>query len=300
MLAAHPSRPDLPPYRYSGDTHATPAFLPRFVPEERAPTPLRAIAGLGRATRQVGMDALTLTHFVGGVLRGGLSYPPTARTLWTRNLLNQVRFTAVQALPFLGTIAILIGVTVIVQANAQAVKFGVSDVLGKILTSVVVRELGPLLTAIVVLGRSGTAIAAELATSSVLGETDAMEAMGVDPLQYLVFPRVVGGAISVALLVVFFNAITLVGGALAAWVVGAVSLGEYMGSLRLALAPGDLIIMVGKGAIFGAGIATLCAYAGLMGGRTPPDIPRSVTQGVVLSLLFVFAISALFTVLAYT
>lgn len=250
--------------------------------------------------REVGLEAVTITHFIGAVLRGGFTYPATARTHWTRSLLNQVRFTAVQALPFLGTIAVLIGVTVIVQANAQAVKFGVSDVLGRILTSVVVRELGPLLTAIVVLGRSGTAIAAELATSTVLGETDAMEATGIDPLQYLVFPRVVGGAISVALLVVFFNAITLGGGALAAWVLGAVSLHEYLGSLRLALSLSDLVLMVGKGAMFGAGIATLCAYAGLLGGRTPPDIPRSVTHGVVLSLLFVFAVSALFSVLAYT
>jgi phospholipid/cholesterol/gamma-HCH transport system permease protein len=133
-----------------------------------------------------------------------------------------------------------------------------------------------------------------------MGETDAMEAMGIDPLQYLVFPRVVGGAVSVALLVVFFNAITLGSGALAAWVLGSVPLHEYLGSLRLALSLGDLVLMVFKGAVFGAGIATLCAFAGLLGGRTPPDIPKSVTHGVVLSLLFVFAVSALFSVLAYT
>jgi phospholipid/cholesterol/gamma-HCH transport system permease protein len=287
-------------YKFSDEFNTTPAFLPRVETLEHSSVPLRAIAGLGRSVRGLGVQGITVTHFIGAVLRGGLTYPATARTAWTRSLLNQVRFTAVQALPFLGTIALLIGMTVIVQANAQAVKFGFSDVLGRILTSVVVRELGPLLTAIVVLGRSGTAIAAELATSTVLGETDAMEAMGIDPLQYLVFPRVVGGAISVALLVVFFNAISLIGGALAAWVIGAVSLQEYLGSLRLALSLGDLVLMVGKGAVFGAGIATLCAYAGLMGGRTPPDIPKSVTHGVVLSLLFVVAVSALFTVIAYT
>lgn len=289
----------MPSYRFSGEFNTTPAFLPRAEVARPQAVPLRAIAALGRGARELGTDALTITHFIGAVLRGGLTYPATARTHWTRNLLNQVRFTAVQALPFLATIAVLIGVTVIVQANAQAVKFGFSDVLGRILTSVVVRELGPLLTAIVVLGRSGTAIAAELATSTVLGETDAMEAMGIDPLQYLVFPRVVGGAISVALLVVFFNAITLGSGAMAAWVLGSVSLHEYLGSLRLALSPSDLVLMVFKGAVFGAGIATLCAFAGLLGGRTPPDIPRSVTHGVVLSLLFVFAVSALFSVLAY-
>lgn len=280
----------------------TPAFLPRLDSGGSAALyggPAGLVAGVGRRARRLGESSISLLAFFGAVIRAAASYPPTARTEWTRVLLNQIRFTAVQALPFLGAIALLIGMTVIVQANAQAVRFGVGDALGRLLTTVVVRELGPLLAAVIVLGRSGTAIAAELATSSVLGETDAMEAAGVDPLQYLVVPRVAGVAISVALLVVFFNAITMAGGAIAAWVLGAVSLGEYFDSLRLALTIGDLVTMVVKGAIFGAGIALLCSWAALLGGRTPADIPRSVTRGVVLSLLFVFAVSATFSVVAY-
>ena len=148
--------------------------------------------------------------------------------------------------------------------------------------------------------RSGTAIAAELATDNVLGETDALEAMGVDPLQYLVVPRVVGGAISVTLLVVFFNTITLAGAAWMAWALDRLSPVDFAAALRLALSTRDVWLTVIKGAVFGAGIAMLCSFAGLLESRTPTDIPKSVTRGVVLALLFVFATSALFAVVLYT
>lgn len=237
--------------------------------------------------------------FLGAVIRSAMDYPVTTRSLGLRILINQVRFTAVQALPFLSMIALVIGVTVIVQAHAQAARFGLSEVLGRILVTVVVQELGPLLTAIVVIARSGTAIAAELATNGVMGETEALEAMGVDPLQYLVVPRVVGGAVSVALLTIYFDAVTLGGGAVVAALLGGVSAAEYASSLRLALTLGDLWITLLKGAIFGAGVAMLCSQEGLLGGRKPTDIPQCATRGVVASILFVFLVSTSISLLRY-
>jgi phospholipid/cholesterol/gamma-HCH transport system permease protein len=162
---------------------------------------------------------------------------------------------------------------------------------------VVIRELGPLLTAIVVLGRSGTAIAAELATNGVLRETEALESMGVDPLQYVVIPRVVGAAISVAVLAVYFDMVALGGGAMFAWWLADVSPAALTVSVRDALTPLDLWLTVVKGAVFGLGIATLCSYEGLVGGRRPTDIPQCVTRGVVASLLFVFLVSVAFSLL---
>jgi phospholipid/cholesterol/gamma-HCH transport system permease protein len=260
----------------------------------------QTVAGIGRRTRDVGAGWLNLTRFVGALCRSSLRYPAMARGLWMRALRNQIYFTAVQAVPFLGTIAGLIGLIVIVQAYAQGVAFGFSDVLGRILASVVVRELGPLLTAIIVIGRSGTAIAAELATNTVLGETDALEVAGVDPLQYLVLPRVLGGSIATAMLTLFFNAMTLTAAALTAQALRQTSIGVFRESLRLALSIDDLWLMIVKGGVFGAGISLLCAYSGLFSGRKPTDIPRSVTRGVVMSLLFVFSVSAIFSLALYT
>ena len=258
-----------------------------------------AIARLGRDTRATGARAGELARFIGATLRSVHHYPVTARSLWLRTIRNQILFTAVQALPFVGTIALIIGVTVIVEAHAQGLQFAYANILGKLLASIVVRELGPLLTAIVVIGRSGTAIAAELATDAVLGETDAMEALGVDPLQYLVVPRVVGGAISVLLLTVLFNVLTLASAAWTAFVLDRLSPAEFAGALRLALSTRDVWLVVLKGLVFGAGIAMLCSFAGLLEARKPTDIPKSVTRGVVLSLLFVFLTSALFSLALY-
>lgn len=258
---------------------------------------VRTVSGIGQRARRRGQSWMGRIRFVGALVRSGLHYPATTRTQGFRVIINQIRFTAVQALPFLSIMALVIGLAVIAQASAQAARFGFSDVLGTILVTVVIRELGPLLTAIVVLGRSGTAIAAELATNGVLRETEALESMGVDPLQYLVIPRVVGGAISVAVLAVFFDLVALGGGAGFAWWLADVSPDALALSVRDALTPMDLAFTVVKGAVFGLGIATLCSYEGLVGGRRPTDIPQCVTRGVVASLLFVFLVSVSFSLL---
>jgi phospholipid/cholesterol/gamma-HCH transport system permease protein len=258
-----------------------------------------AVARVGRGARHTGSRAGELARFIGATLRSVRHYPVTARTLWLRTIRNQINFTAVQALPFVGTIALIIGMTVIVQAHAQGLQFTYSTVLGRLLATIVVRELGPLLAAVVVIGRSGTAIAAELATDNVLGETDAMEALGVDPLQFLVWPRVVGGAISVALLTLLFNAVTLASAGWMAWVLDGLPPADFAQALRLSLAPADVLLLALKGAVFGAGIAMLCSFAGLMAERRPTEIPKAVTRGVVLSLLFVFVTSGLFSFMLY-
>lgn len=259
---------------------------------------LDAIAATGHGARQMGASSLLLTRFAGAMVRSVRTYPRTAWRLWWRSVLNQVRFTAADAIPFLGTVAMALGGIVIVEASAQAIKFGgASDTLGRLLASVIVRELGPLFTAILVIGRSGTAIAAELAACRVYGETDALEAMGVNPLHYFVLPRVVGAAISVAALTLLFDALTLGSGLLAAKLIHRISLTDYAASLRLAMRPFDPIAVTLKGAIGGAGIAALCAFEGLRAGRAPTEIPQAVTRGVVNSLLFVVLLTAVFAVI---
>jgi phospholipid/cholesterol/gamma-HCH transport system permease protein len=187
-----------------------------------------------------------------------------------------VRFTAVDAMPIIFGLALLIGTLVIAQAHGQAVRFGVSEAAGQLLATIIVRELGPLFAAIIVVARSGTAIASELATSRVLGEVTALEALGVDPVQYMVVPRLLGCAISVALLAVYFDATAIVGGMVATSYLAHVAPADYLESLRL-------------------GTAGICCWAGLRAARTPAAIPQSVTRGVVVAMVYVFAVSAIFT-----
>jgi phospholipid/cholesterol/gamma-HCH transport system permease protein len=258
------------------------------------------VARLGRSARRGVTRPLDITRFVGAIAIAAVTAPRAARTLWWREARDQVLASAVRALPFVGVVAALLGVTIVVQARAQGLRLDVSGALGGLLVAVVVRELGPLLAAVIVVARSGTAMAAELAAAGAFGEIEAMDALGVDPLQYFAVPRVVGTAISVAALAVFFNAFALVGSGVAARVVGGVGAADFAASLRAALAPSDLWLTVAKGLLFGAGVAAFSCYAGLLGARTAIDVPRSVTRGVAYSLLFVFGVSALFSLALYT
>ena len=129
---------------------------------------------------------------------------------------QQVYFTDLEALPFLGLLALLLGFTVIAQSLPQLQGVGAHALIGKILVISIVRELGPLITAMVAITRSGTAMAAQMATNRITGEVEALESMGVDIFHYLVVPRVLGSIISLFCMVVFFDVIALVGGFLVA------------------------------------------------------------------------------------
>lgn len=258
------------------------------------------VSATGRRTRELVTEVVDLTRFTGAMIRSIATYPATAAGTYARSVVTQIRFTAVAALPLVAVIAVAIGIVVLVEANAAAVALGATDTLARILATIVVREAGPLLAAFLVLARSGTAIAAEVATSRVLGEAEALEALGVNPMHYIVLPRVVGAAISVACLTLFFNAIVLWSAGLTATTyLQLMTLESYVGSLRLVLRPGDVWESLGKGALSGAMIASCCTFAGLQAHRSPSEIPRRVTDAMVFSVIGIVLITALAAVLRY-
>jgi phospholipid/cholesterol/gamma-HCH transport system permease protein len=257
---------------------------------------LTGLSRLGTRARSTGATTIEALRFVGSCVRALASYPRSAVRLGARHVVLQVRFTAVDALPIILGLALLIGGLVIAQAQAQAVRFGVSEALGQLLVTIIVRELGPLFAAIIVVARSGTAIASELATSRVMGEVTALESLGVDPVQYLVLPRLAGMAVSAALLALYFDAIAIVGGMVATSWLAHLPPADYLESLRLGMSATDVGVVLLKGALFGLSTAGVCSWAGLRAARTPAAIPQSVTRGVVVAMIYVFAISAIFTI----
>ena len=256
---------------------------------------LSGLTAIGSRTRGTGITALEGIRFVGSCTRAAATMHRNVRRMFGRALMLQIQFTAVEAWPIIAGVALLIGFLVIAQAQAQAVRFGVSEALGRLLASIIVRELGPLFAAIIVVARSGTAIASELATSRVMGEVTALEALGVDPVQYFVIPRLAGCAVSVAILAVYFDAIAIIGGMVAtSWLANLAPV-DYLESLRMGLSAWDIAVVMLKGALFGLGTAAVCCWAGLRAARTPAAIPQSVTRGVVVAMIFVIGVSAFFT-----
>jgi len=219
------------------------------------------------------------------------------RWVMLRVLINQIRFTALQAIGLVAFLAAILAFLVISQSIRQLGRFGAVDNLGTIMVVAVIRELGPLLTALIVVSRSGTAIAAEMATNRVMGEVTALEAMGIDPYIYLVLPRMLGAIVSVATLMVVFDAVALLSGYVAATTNG-MALSRYTAIVLKTLSAKDVWLTLAKGVFFGAAVALFCSYHGLAVKAGPTEIPQAVTRGVVATIVAIFVLSALFVAVA--
>lgn len=197
-------------------------------------------------------------------------------------VVRQVFHTGFEALPLISIIALLLGATIVVQAQLLDAVPG--DVLGRMLVAVVLREIAPLTTALVVAGRSGTAIATELGNMKANNEILGLASMGIDPYRFLVFPRLLGTVISAVVLTVYFGALAIIGGLLANLVLYASSLGAMQSGFVEALVPLDLPLFVVKGVGLGALVGWLCCHFGMEVGASPTEVPQRSSQAVVLSM----------------
>lgn len=224
-------------------------------------------------------------------------WPRTTRQVLAR----QIMFTGLDAIPFTLVLSAVLGVAVVLQTKVWLARMGQSALAGPILVAVIVRELGPLLMNFVVIGRSGTAIAAELASMRVTGELEVLESQGIDPGAYLVLPRALGMAISVLGLSVFLTAASLttgfVGGLLLGTPVGPLDL--YLDSVLGSISWTDVVNLLAKSLIPGWVTAIECAIAGTSAGTALTEIPRAVTRGVMRSVSALLVLSIAISLLTY-
>ncbi len=222
-----------------------------------------------------------------------------ARNVIRPRIRQEIARAGVALLPMFLFVALALGFLVIGQTVSALAKVGATGYLGSTMVIVVVRELGPLLTAMLVLARVGTAHVIELGTARALGEVEALEALGIDPVHYLVVPRVIGMAVGVFALTVYLIIGVLVSGYL--WVFfyfQDVSLtpGDYFKQLADALGWLDFALLALKTVAFGFFIAIVTCYHGLAQPLRLEDVSRvtvrAVTQGVIACVL----VDALFIV----
>jgi phospholipid/cholesterol/gamma-HCH transport system permease protein len=237
-----------------------------------------------------------LARFGFGALRAATSLTAAGRDVAARVALNQIRFTAVHALGLVVFLSGVLAFLVISQAVRELGRYGVTELIGTLMVVAIVRELGPLITALAVAGRSGTAIAAELATNKVLGEVRALEAMGIDPRQYLVLPRFVGGVVSVFVLLVVFDVVAVAAGYAAASINGMTG-ARYVQIVLDSLAARDVLLTVAKALVFGAIVGIVPSYFGLSVRGAPTEIPIAASRATVASIVGIFLCSALFVVI---
>src|SRR5688572_17242304 len=207
------------------------------------------IAAFGsRVTRQLSHLG-ALARFFGETLVAWRTLPGAGRRVAARVLVNQVWFTALQAIPLVIILSSILSFLLISQAVRELGRINATELIGTLMVVVVVRELGPLLTALVVAGRSGTAIAAELATNRVMGEVDALEGMGIDPVHYLVLPRFAAAVVSVFGLLILFDLVAIFAGLVAA-TSSDLSSARYFDIVLRSLTLRDTWLTIAKGLVF--------------------------------------------------
>ena len=193
---------------------------------------------------------------------------------------RQILFTGVDALPVVGAIALMLGLIIIIQAGITLPQVGAGAFLAKIIELTVVHELGPLLTAFIVIWRSGTAICTELGNMQVGQEIAALEAMGISLVRFLVMPRVAGMILAMICLTIYFDLIAIVGGFLVAKVHLTIPVLVYLEEIQEALTVSDVLITVIKSVLFGFTIAVICCHHGLSVRGATTEVPQQTTRAM--------------------
>jgi phospholipid/cholesterol/gamma-HCH transport system permease protein len=230
--------------------------------------------------KTTGALVVTLRNALGSLFTPGAAARATVR----RIMLMQILFTGFEAVTLVSIMGLLIGATLIIQTRLVLPGSG-GEMLGKILVTVVLRELAPLTTAIIVASRSGTAIATELGNMKANSEVAALSSMGIDPPRFIVLPRLIGAAVSVIVLMIYFSAVAILGGYLVSGLIAAPNFSALRAGFGAALVWQDLVSFLAKGTGLGIIVGWLCCHYGLEVKASRTEVPQKASKAVVMTLL---------------
>ncbi len=212
---------------------------------------------------------------------------------------SQIYFTGWQALPMISVLALASGGIAILQSSSQLSLLGGSGMLGNILVVVIVRELGPLITALLVIARSGAAVASEIGNMRVNREIEALETMGINPYSYIVFPRIAGGVVSVLCLAFYFNIVSLGGGYFVSRLLHDIPFTFYFETLSNAFVAEDVPLFFIKNGFSGLMIFALACLHGMSVGMSSHEVPQVTTKAVVHAIVAVTGFNMIVSVIFY-
>jgi phospholipid/cholesterol/gamma-HCH transport system permease protein len=264
-------------------------------PVSQADSPIEQ---LGRATAAVWNDIVVLIVFV-GELSSTLAYAARRPRLvrWKDAFLT-AELAGVNALPIISLLGFLLGLIMAFQSAIPMRQFGAEIYVANLIGLSMLRELGPLLTAIILAGRSGSAFAAELGTMKVSEELDALATMGLEPVRFLVVPRVIAAVAMTPLLSIFAGLLGLIGGAVVMLSMG-FPLVTYLIQVKSAVTVGDLIGGLGKSFVFGIVVAAIGCLRGLQTKSGAGAVGESTTRAVVSGLVLITVVDGVFAVVFY-
>jgi phospholipid/cholesterol/gamma-HCH transport system permease protein len=254
------------------------------------------VARTGRATIFALRESRDLVGFLGHCVVAIVRALAQPRRIRFTSLFHHIERAGLNAMPIVGLISFLIGIVMAFQSADQLQRFGASIFTVNIVGQGVLRELGVLLTAIMLAGRSGSAFTAQIGTMKVREEVDAMRTIGLDPMDVLVLPRLLALIVALPLLTFFADLMGLLGGALMAMLTLDITLFQFVRQLKGAVTLWTFWVGMIKAPVFGFVIALVGCYEGLRVTGSAESVGALTTRSVVESIFLVIVLDALFSI----
>ncbi len=270
--------------------------VPRDVELPRINTFVLMVNRAGKALFDAGTEGIALLNFFGITIIKLLRALVSPRRLRFVSLVHQIEQTGLNAVPIVVLLSFLIGLVLAYQGADQLRQFGAEIFTVNLLAVSVLREIGVLLTAIMVAGRSGSAFTAQIGTMKVNEEVDAMQTLGLDPIEVLVLPRVNALLITLPLLAFIADLSGLLGGAVMSLISLDLSIVQFLRQLEEAVSLKNFMIGMVKAPVFAFIIAMVGCYEGLRVSGSAESVGRMTTQSVVKAIFLVIVADAVFSI----
>lgn len=253
---------------------------------------------IGRATLQAYGQAVSILGYLGRVtVETGQAIARPRHNLRVAAIVHQVEETGINALPIVGLLSFLIGVVIAYQGITQLEKFGAQLLTIDGLGIITLREMGVLMTSIIIAGRSGSAFTAQIGTMRVNEEIDAMQTMGLNTVDTLVLPRIIGLVIALPILTLYADVMGLIGGAVMCYFDLHTTIPAFMRELQQALEVRTLFVGLVKAPVFAFVIALVGCYEGFQVERNAASVGLLTTRSVVESVFLVIVLDAAFSIM---
>ena len=255
------------------------------------------VEAIGQASLKAARGAFDLVAFFGVIVTALVRVCLRPRRLRLTALVYHMDHTGLRCLPILGLLSFLIGVVLAYQGAEQLRRVGAEIYVVNLLGLSILREIGILITAIIVAGRSGSAFTAQIGTMKVNQEIDAMCTLGLDPVEFLVIPRILALVVVMPLLTFFANMVALFGGATMSYILLDINFHQFVNQMRIPVDFNDATVAMIKAPVFALVIGMVGCYEGLLVSGSAESVGLRTTKSVVESIFLVIVLNAVFSVL---
>jgi phospholipid/cholesterol/gamma-HCH transport system permease protein len=266
------------------------------IPKPKSSQVLRVLEEVGEAVADIGRSFFEFVGFIGQCTKAAFSLMLHPRRLRFHSIVQHFDMVGVRALGIVGLMSFLIGIVIAQQGAVQLRQFGAEIWTVNLIGRLTFRELGVLMTAIMVAGRSGSAFAAQIGTMKITEEVDAMRTIGVVPVEALVIPRILATVLMMPLLGLYASLVAVAGGGLFCWLTLEMPPATFIERIREVTPLTDFYVGMVKAPVFGAIIALAGCFQGMRVEGNSEEVGRKTTAAVVQAIFLVIVLDAFFAV----